>query len=100
MEYLTYIIIIVISFILGWYIREFVAVINIRQTFENTTALDLSKIQITIELKDDMVFVYERDSNTYLAHGDDAEHVEKILKEKFPGKMFAASAEDLLKLTK
>lgn len=98
----TYIILglLVGGFIIGWYGREAIAISKIKATFANTTALDLSKVQITVELKDDDIFVYERGTGTYLAHGTSLREVEAMLKEKFPDKLFAASAEDLLKLSR
>jgi len=60
---------------------------------------DINKIQISIELKDSMIYVYNKETSMYLAHGPNKDVVESMLVEKFPGKKFAASTEDLLKLT-
>jgi hypothetical protein len=93
----------VFFFWLGWNCRELRAYLWLRKNVsyvEEEEEKDSSQVQIIVDIKDDMIFIYERDTLRYLAHGKDHEGIEKMLMEKFPGKTFAASAQDLLKLSK
>ena len=93
-----------IGFIIGWVMRERWAIRklnnmlgDLNQNIQQTN--DDDKIQINIELKDSMIYIYNKETSMYLAHGATKDVVESMLLEKFPGKKFAASTEDLLKLT-
>lgn len=93
-----------IGFIIGWVMRERWAIRklnnmlgDLNQKIQQTN--DDDKIQINIELKDSMIYIYNKETSMYLAHGATKDVVESMLLEKFPGKKFAASTEDLLKLT-
>lgn len=91
-----------IGIVVGWFLREWYAVRKLEQlkeVFEQMQHNDEDKIPIVVEIKDKQLFVYERDTLKYLAHGSNEKDVTKILKERFPGKVFEASPEDLLKLT-
>ena len=95
---------VIIGFIIGWISRERWAVRKLNYMLEHINtelqpAEDADKIEINIELKDSMIYVYNRETSMYLAHGADKDTVEDMLSTKFPGKKFAASTEDLLKLT-
>jgi len=96
-EVLTYI----FFFWLGWNCRELRAYLWLRKNVSPIEEeKDINQVQIIVDVKDDLIFIYERDTLQYLAHGKDHEVIEKMLMEKFPGKTFAASAQDLLKLSK
>ena len=93
-----------VGFIVGWVLRERWAIRKLQymlgdleQKIQETS--DDDKIQIDIELKDSMIYVYNKETSMYLAHGATKDIVESMLVEKFPSKKFAASTEDLLKLT-
>lgn len=96
------IILYVLFFWAGWNCRELRAYLWLKKniSYVEEEEKDSSQIQIIVDVKDDLIFVYERDTLQYLAHGKDHEIIEKMLMEKFPGKTFAASAQDLLKLSK
>ena len=89
-------------FWLGWNCRELRAYLWLRKnvSYEEEEEKDFSRVQIIVDIKDDMIFIYERDTLQYLAHCKDHEVIEKMLVEKFPDKTFAASPQDLLKLSK
>jgi cytochrome c-type biogenesis protein CcmH/NrfF len=53
-------------------------------------------IHIVIEKHNDMLFVYDKDTNQFMAQGTSKEDVEKVLVERFPGKRFACP-ESILK---
>jgi len=100
-EYLQ-IVLFVIIFFLGWWGREWSAKRQVDAMLkeiaeEETAVVDGNKIRITVEKHDGCFYIYDR-SGTYLSHGESFDIVEAILKEKFPGKLFAASEEDLAKL--
>jgi hypothetical protein len=52
-------------------------------------------IHIVIEKHNDMLFVYDKDTNQFMAQGTTKEDVEKVLVERFPGKRFACSESTL-----
>ena len=54
-----------------------------------------NRIKIKIEKHNDMLYVYEYDSNTFMAQGKTKQELETQLQEKFPGKMFAATTDDI-----
>lgn len=89
-------------FFLGWWGREWHAGRQVTAMLqelndEQAEVVDSNKIRITVEKHDGCFYIYDR-SGTYLSHGETFDVVEAILKEKFPGKLFAASEEDLAKL--
>jgi hypothetical protein len=98
--------IMLIGFVIGWIARERWAVRKLNNMLGHLTteietmeAVEADKIHIDIELKDSMIYIYNKETSMYLAHGATKDIVEDMLVEKFPGKKFAASTEDLLKLT-
>jgi hypothetical protein len=89
--------------IIGWYAREWYAMRKIKKLMNNfgDDMLDELKkkiIDITIEKSGDVFFVYRKDDGTFLAQGTDIEKLSDILMEKFPGKLFNCSSEDLAAL--
>ena len=55
-------------------------------------------VDIKVEDHDGQFFVYNKEDGRYLAHGETKTKLEDILMERFPGKLFNASPEDLEKL--
>jgi hypothetical protein len=53
------------------------------------------KIFISIEKHNGVIYVYDKTTKTFMAQGNNKEELENILRERFPGKTFAASQEDL-----
>lgn len=94
---------VVIAFVAGWKLREMLAIRRMNEHF--TSAQQKLKqmqekdiIDITIEKDDGTLFVYNKRTNEYMAHGETQEKLEKMLAEKYPGKMFNASTEDMEKM--
>ncbi len=92
-----------VSFFLGWKMRERHAMRVMDQIMEEMvedTVDEFKKkvINIKVEDHDGQFFVYKKDDGSYLAHGETKNKLEDILNEKFPGKLFNASPEDLEKL--
>jgi hypothetical protein len=90
-------------FLLGWHAREYHATRVISKAMdeiaEDTLAEFKSRmISIKVEDHDGELFVYKKDDGSYLAHGKTIKELEDILSERFPGKLFNASTEDLEKL--
>jgi hypothetical protein len=59
---------------------------------------DDDTIQITIEKHNDMFYVYDRDTNEFMAQGSSKDEVETNLKKRYPGKSFGC-AESILSQT-
>lgn len=55
-------------------------------------------IDITVEKSGDFFFVYRKEDGAFLAQGTDINKLSDILTEKFPGKLFNCSKEDLARL--
>jgi phosphatidylserine decarboxylase len=89
--------------VMGWKAREYQAMKAISKAVdeitENTIEEFRSKVvNIRVEDHDGQFFVYAKDDGSYLAHAKTKTVLEDILVEKFPGKLFNASPEDLEKL--
>lgn len=100
-EYLYYFITFISGLYVGWCLREGVAFYNIRKTL-NAAAETAANIYIPIKVELDAshIYVYNKDTSEYLASAQTASELESILSNKYPGKLFSASTEDLLKLQK
>jgi hypothetical protein len=99
----TYIIVGLIFFFIGWKAREIRAFVVIDKMVKDISENSLEEfkeniINIRVERHDGKFFIYERDDGSYLAHGETRKMLEDILNERFPGKMFNASEEDIRKL--
>lgn len=92
-------IILVVAFTAGWYVREWHAVRTVNKLTEDMSEkivdeFKKSVINITVEEQDGILYIYSKDG-TFLAQGKTMEELEDILQKKFPGKFFNASPEDL-----
>lgn len=93
----------IVCFYLGWKLRETHAKIVVsrmkREFLEQANEeIKSSIVNITVEEYEGEFFVYRKDDGAYLAHAKSKTILEDILLEKFPGKMFNVSPEDLEKL--
>ena len=52
-------------------------------------------IHINIEKHDGMIYIYDKETKNFMAQGKTRDEVESVLAEKFPGKKFASSTEEL-----
>jgi len=100
---IVYLIFGLIFFGMGWKAREWHAryvldklqekyVSHLAETFKRDV------VNIKVEDTDGTFFVYKKEDGSYLAHGENMSKLEDILNEKFPGKFFNATPEDLEKL--
>ena len=92
-----------VCFFLGWRLREQHAMRMIDKLTEEVAEETLQQfkskvVDIRVEDHDGQFFVYKKEDGSYLAHGESKTKLEDILMEKFPGKLFNASPEDLQKL--
>jgi hypothetical protein len=103
MEIIIPIIILVIGVLcgvaFGWNLREYVASAKLSklldQMEQDNQNLSEVLIPIIIEKHNDEYFVYDLKDKTFMAQGQTRWHLEKCLNDKFPGKTFAASPENL-----
>lgn len=57
-----------------------------------------AKIEIYVEEKDNMLFVYDSNTHQYITHAEDGNDLVQKLKTRFPGKSYMASEDDLEKI--
>ena len=85
---------------LGWVLRERYAQMKINRYLAQAEVQMQEEvadkhIQITIERHNDMFFVYDVNDKKFMAQGETRKQLERNLEERFPGKKFAASHENL-----
>ena len=91
---LSFAAILVFGFMVGWWFREFVAKIKIKQLIES---VDVSNdvVRIRLERMDGMIYIYNMETNEFMAQGETRNVVERNLKKRFPDTVFAATDENL-----
>lgn len=92
-----------VFFGIGWKAREWYAhhiIDQLEKKYSDHLIETFKKdvIDIRVEDSDGSFFVYRKEDGSYLAHGETMKKLEDILNDKFPGKMFNATPEDLQKL--
>lgn len=100
---MEYLIAIAGGFIVGWFLREWYALRKVEKIIAdlNTNMVDEFKkkvIDINVEKSGDIFYIYRKDDGTFLAQGDDIDKLSDLLTEKYPGKLFNCSPEDLAAL--
>jgi hypothetical protein len=90
-------------FFIGWKSREWYAISRIQQIGDDIAnemieSYKKDVIDIKVDRVDNEFFVYKREDGSYLAHGETMSKLEDILNDKFPGKKFNATPEDMKKL--
>jgi len=96
---IVYLIFGLIFFAMGWKAREVHAKIVVEKYQEEyIESLKKDVINIKVEDSDGTFFVYKKEDGSYIAHGENMTKLEDILNEKYPGKRFNATPEDLKKL--
>lgn len=78
----------------GWNAREKHARKITEQFLENmqqSVQEDDSVIHITIEKHNNVFYVYDRDTNEFMAQGNTQSEVENNLRKRFPGKTFGCA---------
>lgn len=103
-DFIFYALLVAISFYAGWYFREWSATYRVKSMLahirESEEAEESSRTYANVELKDNMIFMYDKETNVYLGHAETFANLETQLKTKFPDKTFAVSREDMLKMMK
>ena len=87
-------IVLVFGFAVGWWYREFVAGLKIKHLLES---VDVSNyvVRIIMERVDCMIYIYNMETNEFMAQGETRNVVERNLKKRFPDTVFAATDENL-----
>ena len=87
-------IVLVFGFAVGWWYREFVAGLKIKHLLES---VDVSNdvVRIRMERVDGMIYIYNMETNEFMAQGETRNVVERNLKKRFPDTVFAATDENL-----
>lgn len=88
------------GYAVGWAVREITAMRKVNKVLNNILIetrkeLEETLILITIEKHQDKFFVYNMKDNSFMAQGNNIEELEEELSQKYPGKRFAASPENL-----
>jgi hypothetical protein len=90
------IVVVAISYFLGWKAREQAAIRNIDAMNEELMkAQKKDVINIKLERHGGQLFVYNRETSEYMAHASNKEDLEKMLSSKYPNKQFNCSVEEL-----
>jgi hypothetical protein len=104
MEYILFVSIAMLVYLFGavhgWHLRERHA----RRVMEHVSRAVREHIEsevenlthIVIEKHNDTLYVYEKDTMTFMAQGDTKDAIEETLKSKYPGKRFACSEKTLI----
>ena len=83
----------------GWNLREKVAEQKIKKVLEHLQEQeqeeDENRIAVTIETVENQLMVYDMFSGQFMAQGADWEAIQVSLKDRFPGKTFQATKENL-----
>lgn len=90
----------VIGFALGWWGRERYAIRVVSTIVEQAKEEyleDIKKtvINVLVEKANDIFYIYAKEDGSFLAQGKDINELTEILNERFPGKMFNVTPEDL-----
>lgn len=96
-------IIAIIGFVVGWFAREWYAVRKIDElidTMNNKMVEEFKSkvVDVTVEKSNGIFYIYRKDDGTFLGQGPDIDKLSDILSEKFPGKLFNVSPEELAAL--
>lgn len=102
MSIIPYIVVFIVAFVLGWQIRQYIAIKNIQriierleQQEEQEQEQEESHIKVKIEQHGNTYYAYDLDNDMFMSQGATREELENNLRERFPGKRFAAHEENL-----
>lgn len=88
-------IVLIFGFVVGWWYREFVAGLKIKHLLESIEEHTHNVVRIRIERTDDMLYIYNMETNEFMAQGKTRNVIERNLRERFPDTVFAATDENL-----
>lgn len=90
---------IVFGIVVGWNARELHAKSTLKKLAltlqEKLEEDEENRIRVSIELHNNHFYVYDTENNKFMAQAGTREELENILVERFPGKKFACSEENL-----
>ena len=99
---LAFILVFLVAFLAGWQIRQYVAIRNIQIMLEKINRQEESEekerdnyLRLSIEKHGEHYYAYNLEDDTFLSQGKTRDELETNLQERFPGKRFAASEENL-----
>lgn len=89
-----------LGFIIGWWAREkyamhVVSTIVKKAKEEYLEDVKSSVVNVLVEKANDVFYIYAKEDGTFLAQGKNIDELTDILNERFPGKMFNVTPEDL-----
>jgi hypothetical protein len=90
-EFISIIAALVFAFVLGWWFGEIVATAKITHLLDSVKNV----VQIRIERTNGMIYIYNMETNEFMAQGSTRNLVERNLKERFPDTVFTATDENL-----
>ena len=102
-EILAVVVVGIMSFYSGWTARERAAQRRVDELLSNISEdleeqAQASIIKITIEQHDGVYYVYDMEDSSFMAQGVTRKDLEVDLANKFPGKTFAATKENLAEI--
>ena len=105
MEFLILFVAVLLGVIIGWSLREAVAMHQVKTlledlktTTEDQPEEDTNRIRINVEKHHGVWYVYSKDKNEFMAQGATRAELEAALTERFPGKRFACDEKTLNEL--
>jgi hypothetical protein len=100
---MEYIIGFVVGLVGGFALRHWMLLITIRRVMtaynnaliQRVEDIKDTMVDVVIEREGDMFFVYNRDTNEFLAQGKTTEEIQQVLEERFPNLTFFSSVENM-----
>ena len=86
---------IILSFVFGWFAREWFALRKIHVMVSRMEEISSNVIRIKIQRVGDMLYIHNMETHEFIVQGKTREQLEKNLKARFPDTKFAATAENL-----
>jgi len=91
---------ILLGVIIGWYGRVAYAIYQVKQfalqmKLQENGDVDKPRVQVNIEKKDDVYYVYDRQTDVFLAQGKTVDEINAILEKSFPNVSFVADYEHM-----
>jgi hypothetical protein len=100
MEYIVFSVVLVfvwfVGAMYGWNLHQKVVNRRISTAIDKFAgSIEDNIIKVKLERHNDMLYMYQLDTHQFMAMGKTEEELTNVLKEKFPGKTFAASTKDI-----
>ena len=95
-EIFSLVFVLVFGALIGWAAREQVAVNRVNQFKEELSkTVQANSMRIRLEKEKEVLYAYDFDTDKFLGQGETFTALDEILAEKFPGKTFVVSDENL-----